>query len=57
VWGEGEPELVLLHGGAQNAHTGPGLLARGHSIQGDRPVELTALIEDFTSAGGGPGSG
>ena len=20
-WGEGEPELVLLHGGAQNAHT------------------------------------
>lgn len=21
VWGEGEPELVLLHGGAQNAHT------------------------------------
>jgi len=21
VWGQGEPELVLLHGGAQNAHT------------------------------------
>jgi pimeloyl-ACP methyl ester carboxylesterase len=21
LWGEGEPELVLLHGGAQNAHT------------------------------------
>ena len=21
VWGSGEPELVLLHGGAQNAHT------------------------------------
>src|SRR5215470_19070086 len=21
VWGEGEPELVLLHGGSQNAHT------------------------------------
>jgi pimeloyl-ACP methyl ester carboxylesterase len=21
VWGEGEPEIVLLHGGAQNAHT------------------------------------
>ena len=21
VWGEGEPELVLVHGGAQNAHT------------------------------------
>jgi pimeloyl-ACP methyl ester carboxylesterase len=21
VWGEGEPELVLIHGGAQNAHT------------------------------------
>jgi len=21
MWGEGEPELVLLHGGAQNAHT------------------------------------
>ena len=21
VWGEGEPEVVLLHGGAQNAHT------------------------------------
>jgi pimeloyl-ACP methyl ester carboxylesterase len=21
VWGEGQPELVLLHGGAQNAHT------------------------------------
>src|SRR5205807_4765001 len=21
VWGEGEPELVFLHGGAQNAHT------------------------------------
>jgi pimeloyl-ACP methyl ester carboxylesterase len=21
VWGEGDPELVLLHGGAQNAHT------------------------------------
>ena len=21
VWGEGDPELVFLHGGAQNAHT------------------------------------
>ncbi len=21
VWGEGDPEFVLLHGGAQNAHT------------------------------------
>ena len=21
MWGDGEPELVLLHGGAQNAHT------------------------------------
>src|SRR5438477_13085676 len=21
VWGTGEPEIVLLHGGAQNAHT------------------------------------
>ena len=21
VWGEGDPELVLVHGGAQNAHT------------------------------------
>ncbi len=21
VWGQGDPELVLLHGGAQNAHT------------------------------------
>ena len=21
IWGEGEPEIVLLHGGAQNAHT------------------------------------
>src|SRR3954453_12903429 len=21
VWGEGDPELVLLHGGSQNAHT------------------------------------
>lgn len=21
VWSEGDPELVLLHGGAQNAHT------------------------------------
>ena len=21
MWGEGEPELVLVHGGAQNAHT------------------------------------
>ena len=21
AWGDGDPELVLLHGGAQNAHT------------------------------------
>ncbi len=21
IWGEGDPEIVLLHGGAQNAHT------------------------------------
>ena len=25
VWGEGEPELVLLHGGGQNSHTWDGL--------------------------------
>src|SRR5947209_9993371 len=25
VWGDGEPELVLLHGGGQNSHTWDGL--------------------------------
>ena len=52
VWGDSEPELVLLHGGAQNAHTwdsvalalGRPLLAmdlpgHGHSDGGPRRLE------------------
>ena len=58
VWGEGPPELVLLHGGAQNAHTwdtvalalGRPLVAvdlpgHGHSdggIQGSLDVQANA---------------
>jgi pimeloyl-ACP methyl ester carboxylesterase len=33
VWGEGEPELVLLHGGGQNSHTWDGL-----ALLLDRPL-------------------
>lgn len=92
VWREGDPELVLLPGGAQNAHTwdtvamvldrplvaidlpghghsdGPGdrpdgtgdpldadgnaadvvhVTEAGHSLQGDTPLELAAIIERF----------
>jgi pimeloyl-ACP methyl ester carboxylesterase len=33
VWGEGEPELILLHGGGQNSHTWDGLaLLLGRSL-------------------------
>jgi len=48
VWGEGDPEVVLIHGGAQNAHTwdtvalalGRPLVAidlPGHGYSGPRP--------------------
>ncbi|HTZ09307.1 MAG TPA: alpha/beta hydrolase [Acidimicrobiales bacterium] len=59
AWGEGPPELVLLHGGAQNAHTwdtvamalGRPLLAvdlpgHGHSDGSGPPGEGTALVAD-----------
>ena len=37
-WGTGEPELVLLHGGAQNAHTWDTVaLALGRPLARDRP--------------------
>ena len=54
-WGEGEPELVFLHGGAQNAHTWDTvMLALG------RPAVAVDLPGTVTPTGGptattGPG--
>ena len=64
VWGEGEPQLVFLHGGAQNAHTwdtvalalGRPLVAidlpgHGHSDQGLRgSLDLSANAADVAQA-------
>jgi pimeloyl-ACP methyl ester carboxylesterase len=64
VWGDGEPELVLLHGGAQNAHTwdtvamalGRPLVAldlpgHGHSDGGrNGSVDVTENAKDVAAA-------
>jgi pimeloyl-ACP methyl ester carboxylesterase len=64
VWGEGPPEIVLLHGGAQNAHTWDtvalaydrplvalDLPSHGHSDAGsNRRLDVTAAAPDIASA-------
>ncbi len=51
VWGDGEPELVFLHGGAQNAHTWDTVaLALG------RPLVALDLPGHGHSDGGSQGS-
>ena len=64
VWGESEPELVLLHGGAQNAHTWDtvalaldrplvaiDLPGHGHSAwRADRDYRPQAMADDVLSA-------
>jgi pimeloyl-ACP methyl ester carboxylesterase len=66
VWGDEEPELVLLHGGAQNAHTWDtvalalnrplvaiDLPGHGHSAwRDDKTYRPTRLAEDVTYAVG-----
>jgi pimeloyl-ACP methyl ester carboxylesterase len=48
VWGEGDPEVVFVHGGAQNAHTwDTTVLAIGHRL--GRP--LAALAVDLPGHG------
>ena len=49
-----EAELLRRQPGARVEH----VEGAGHSVQGDRPVELAALIADFVDAGavGGPGA-
>jgi pimeloyl-ACP methyl ester carboxylesterase len=51
VWGEGEPELVLLHGGAQNAHTWDTV-----ALALDRPLVALDLPGHGHSDGGRLGS-
>ncbi len=50
VWGGGEPELVLLHGGAQNAHTWDTV-----ALAVDRPLVAIDLPGHGHSDGPGPG--
>jgi len=49
VWGDGEPELVLLHGGAQNAHTWDTV-----AMALDRPLLALDLPGHGHSDGPGP---
>ena len=49
VWGDGEPELVLLHGGAQNAHTWDTV------AMALRPRPLVAIDLPGHGHSGGPG--
>jgi pimeloyl-ACP methyl ester carboxylesterase len=49
VWGEGDPELVLLHGGAQNAHTWDTV------AMAMRPRPLIAIDLPGHGHSGGPG--
>lgn len=51
VWGDGEPELVLLHGGAQNAHTWDTV-----ALALDRPLVAIDLPGHGHSDGGRNGS-
>ncbi len=51
VWGEGPPELVLLHGGAQNAHTWDTV-----ALALDRPLVAIDLPGHGHSDGGRHGS-
>jgi pimeloyl-ACP methyl ester carboxylesterase len=43
---DGEAELVRRRPDARVEH----VAGAGHSVQGDRPVELAALIADFVAA-------
>lgn len=51
VWGEGDPELVLLHGGAQNAHTWDTV-----ALALDRPLVAIDLPGHGHSDGGRDGA-
>jgi pimeloyl-ACP methyl ester carboxylesterase len=51
VWGEGPPELVLVHGGAQNAHTWDTV-----ALALDRPLVAVDLPNHGHSDGGREGS-
>jgi pimeloyl-ACP methyl ester carboxylesterase len=51
VWGEGPPEIVLLHGGAQNAHTWDTV-----ALALDRPLVAIDLPGHGHSDGGARGS-
>jgi pimeloyl-ACP methyl ester carboxylesterase len=51
VWGEGDPEVVLLHGGAQNAHTWDTV-----AMALDRPLVAVDLPGHGHSDGGRNGS-
>ncbi|HEY1738078.1 MAG TPA: alpha/beta hydrolase, partial [Acidimicrobiia bacterium] len=51
VWGEGDPELVFLHGGAQNAHTWDTV-----ALALDRPLVAIDLPGHGHSDGGKAGS-
>jgi pimeloyl-ACP methyl ester carboxylesterase len=51
VWGEGPPELVLVHGGAQNAHTWDTV-----ALALDRPLVAVDLPNHGHSDGGRDGS-
>jgi pimeloyl-ACP methyl ester carboxylesterase len=51
VWGDGDPEIVLLHGGAQNAHTWDTV-----ALALDRPLVAIDLPGHGHSDGGARGS-
>ena len=51
VWGEGDPELVFLHGGAENAHTWDTV-----ALALDRPLVAIDLPGHGHSDGGRNGS-
>ena len=51
VWGDGDPELVFLHGGAQNAHTWDTV-----ALALDRPLVAIDLPGHGHSDGGRQGS-
>src|SRR6059058_5707583 len=51
VWGSGDPELVFLHGGAQNAHTWDTV-----ALALDRPLVALDLPGHGHSDGGRQGS-
>jgi len=64
VWGDDDPEVVLVHGGAQNAHTwdtvalalgrplvAPDLPAHGHSGPPEAGADRVAALADDLAAG------